>query len=330
MHGGDNTYGQLGNGTSGTATGSLVPEPVLGLTSGVTAVAAGGRFSLAIQHGAVHAWGLNGNVGLGDGTSASHFTPVSVTGLTSGVTAIAAGDLFSLAIQNGVAYAWGWNSAGYLGCGSDNSQLTPVHVSGLTSGVSAIAAGVDHALGIKNGSLYAWGSNFAGQLGIGTSGSNSNSPVPVLNMTSGVTAVAAGYEYSLAVQSGKVYAWGLNSWGQLGDGTTTNESTPELVSGLSNIVEVSADYDTSYALSADGTLWAWGHNLTGDVGVGTKADYLTPQQVSAPSGYKFSSIAGAEGGHDVIATLVSSIPEPASLGIFGLGVVGLLARRRHR
>ena len=96
---GNNFYGQLGNGTT---TNSSTPVAVSGLSSGVTAIAAGGNHSLAIQNGAVYAWGYNGFGQLGNGTTTfSESTPVAVSGLSSGVTAIAGGGEYSLAIQNG-------------------------------------------------------------------------------------------------------------------------------------------------------------------------------------------------------------------------------------
>src|SRR5262249_30585537 len=117
-----NNAGQLGTNSLPTIN-STQPIPVTGLTSGVTAIAAGGAHGLALKDGGVYSWGLNANGQLGDGSSTNRSTPMPVTGLTSGVTAIAAGSSHSLAIRNGAVWAWGWNVVGQLGDGSTNDQL---------------------------------------------------------------------------------------------------------------------------------------------------------------------------------------------------------------
>ena len=153
---GKNGGGQLGNGTK---IDRPTPGSVPGLTSGVTAIAAGESCSLAVQNGGVYAWGNNGNIiTIGQST-----TPVTVTGLTSGVTAVAAGTSHALAIQNGAVYAWGYNGWGQLG-GTPNGSGPVGVIAPLTSGVTAIAAGNGFSLAIKNGGVWAWGLNDSGNL----------------------------------------------------------------------------------------------------------------------------------------------------------------------
>ncbi|MGH9224983.1 MAG: RHS repeat-associated core domain-containing protein [Acidimicrobiales bacterium] len=92
--------------------------------------------------------------------------------------------------------------------------------------------------------------------------------------------LGAGWYHSLAAKSdGTAWAWGYNSNGQLGDGTTTSRSTPVQVSGLTGVVAVSASYLHSVALKADGTVWAWGYNGNGELGDGTTTDRSTPVRV---------------------------------------------------
>ena len=150
---GYNGYGQLGNGT--TAYRCNTPVAVTGMSSGVTAAAAGSAHSLAVQNGGLRACGYNGYGELGDGTTANSNTPIAVTGMSSGVTAIAAGCWDSLAVQNGGLYAWGDNEYGQLGNGTKIESNTPVAVAGMSSGVTAVAAGDDDSLALRNGSLYA-------------------------------------------------------------------------------------------------------------------------------------------------------------------------------
>ncbi len=126
-------------------------------------------------------------------------------------------------------YSWGYNLDGQLGNGNTTTETTPVKVS-LPAGVTATAAaaGGDHSLAIgSDGKLYAWGNNAEGQLGDGTT-HNSSTPV-VVSMPAGVTAtaVAAGQDHSVALGSnGSVYDWGDNAFGELGNGTTNDATTP--------------------------------------------------------------------------------------------------------
>jgi len=201
--------------------------------------------------GTVSAWGDNVNGQLGNGTNTTSNTPVEVSGL-SGVTALAVGFEHSLALESdGTVWGWGGNGLGQLGNGTFTDGTTPVQVLGpggvgYLTGVTALAVGGvnEHSLALKgDGTVWAWGGNGLGQLGNGTF-TNSNTPVQVLGPSgvgylTGMTALAVGFEHSLALKSdGTVWAWGFNSFGQLGNGTFTDSDTPVQVLGLSGVTAI--------------------------------------------------------------------------------------------
>jgi alpha-tubulin suppressor-like RCC1 family protein len=334
---GDNTYGQLGNGSStgpdicnGSSPCGTTPAPVL-LPAGVspTAIAGGGQFALAIgSDGHLYAWGSA--LGLGNGDTTNSDTPVVVP-LPSGVTptAVAAGEQTGYAIgSDGTLYAWGNNIVGQLGDGTSSVAPTflPVVVS-FPSGVTpkAVAAGGDFAVAIgSDGKLYAWGDNQTGELGNGTNtGPDAcappqfacgTTPAPVL-LPSGVTptAIAGGFGTAYALGSdGKLYAWGEDSLGELGNGSSTSPDTcnvpmavpmaipcgttpaPVLLPSGVTFSAIAAGSQTAYAIGSNTKLYAWGDSSFGKLGNGTSsgAGDSTPAPVLLPSGVAPTAIAG--------------------------------------
>ena len=252
--------------------------------SDIVSVAAGYGHALGLTSaGDVLAWGGNGSGQLGDGGNLTSAVPLPVAGLGAGVRQVATSLYYSsYALRaDGSVAAWGSNSNGELGDGTTDPRPTPVSVTGLGGPATFIAAGGYHGLAVMgDATVRAWGSNALGSLGNGTTSPTPiTSAIPVTGLTN-VVAVAAGDWSSYAVtNTGAVYAWGSNDYGQLGDGTTTNNPTPTLIPGLTNITAIAAGSNFAIALRNDGTVWSWGANWDGMLGDGTTIGRSTPAQV---------------------------------------------------
>jgi len=248
---GDNSEGELGNGTN---NGSNLPVTVSVLSSGVAAISAGSYFTCALTTaGTTLCWGEGGSGQLGSGNTTGSSTPEEVLDSTgnaplSGLAAISSvlGDTCALT-SGRVVLCWGANNADQPGNGTNgtvNPQSDiPVEVLNLTGqaalngvGVDAITHGLDDSCALTSaGGVLCWGSNGLGQLSNG-SNSDATTPVAVSGLSSGVDAIAAGYHHTCAVTSfGAALCWGSNPDGQLGNGSTTNSSTPVQVVGVGDI-----------------------------------------------------------------------------------------------
>ncbi len=292
---GFNHHGQLGDGST---TDRTPPVDVVGLSSDVQAIAAGELHTCALtDQGGVKCWGSNYSGQLGDGsTTFRSTTPVDVVGLASGVQAIAAGGDHTCALTDqGGVQCWGDNYSGQLGDGSTTDRTTPVDVVGLASGVQAIAAGIWHTCALTDqGGVQCWGSNSAGQLGDGSSGNNRTTPVDVVGLPNGVQAIAAGGFHTCALtDQGGIQCWGYNGRGQLGDGSTTDRTTPVDVVGLASGVQaIAAGYWHTCALTDQGGVQCWGDNLWGQLGDGSTTDRTPVDVVGLASGIQAIAAGG--------------------------------------
>jgi Regulator of chromosome condensation (RCC1) repeat len=201
------------------------------------------------------------------------------------------------AATTGFVGGWGINVNGELGplggrytcCGIDPS---PIPVQGVDSAI-AVAAGDAHSLALRSDdTVWAWGDDTSGQLGNGKTSGSAARPAKVAGLDH-VFAIAAGSNYSLAAKfDGTVWGWGGNTYGNLGDGSTTPRSIPVQVSGLTGVTKIAAASALSVALKSDGTVWAWGFNDSGQLGNGTRMDSHVPVQVQGLSGMVAISSAG--------------------------------------
>ena len=275
---GDNYYGQLGNGSSGTDTGRNIPGAVRYI-DGVKSMKAGCAHGIALKtDGTVRAWGDNAYGQIGDATvGIDSNVPVETYGLGN-VRAISAGCNHNLALkENGTVWAWGDNEHGQIGNGFSGPGFyahVPVKVASLGTGVKAIAAGRDFSLALmKDGTVKSWGYNGSGQLGNGTNTPRSE-PGSVGNL-SNVRAIAtdSSAAHALALlEDGRVKSWGDDEEGQLGNGVDGNvDQKPVAVVNLSGVKAIAAGDAHSLALLEGGRVKSWGDNYYGQLGNGNSA-----------------------------------------------------------
>jgi alpha-tubulin suppressor-like RCC1 family protein len=277
---GRNFEGQLGD---GTYTYRNTPVDVVGLSSSVYSISSGSDYTCAVTtSGGVKCWGSNYSGQLGDGTIINIYTPIGVVGLTSGIASVSSGGGHTCAVTtSGGVKCWGWNIEGQLGDGSDISRHTPDTVFGLGSGIASVSSGYDHTCALtSSGGVKCWGDNNFGQLGDGTN-TDINTPVDVVDLTSGVASVSSGYDHTCALtSSGGVKCWGWNYSGQLGDGTFAYRNTPVDVVGLtSGVASISSGSGHTCAVTTSGGVKCWGWNGYGQLGDGTTTNRNTPVDV---------------------------------------------------
>ena len=249
-------------------------------TSEDSVIAAGDVHTCALrQTGTITCWGWNeygqlGNDQAGEGSSSN--VPVEVPGITD-TTAITAGSDHTCALrQTGTITCWGANGTGKLGNGTTNDSSVPVEVLGIND-AAQISAGGGHTCALRRtGSITCWGWNEYGELGNGQAGegSSSNVPVEVQNMTD-ATAITAGGSHTCALRrTGSIACWGLNEYGQLGNGTTNDSSVPAEVPGINDATAITASGHHTCALRRTGAIACWGLNDSGELGNGQSGEYL--------------------------------------------------------
>ncbi len=210
------------------------------------------------------------------------------------VSAAAGAAHLLLLSANGKVFAEGASTRGQLGngvSGGDQGVVASKAGPELTgSPFVAVAAGMDSSYALTaDGRVFGWGLNHYGQLGTGDT--NDLIFYPQAVDTNGVlqgrkvTAIAAGALHCLALTSdGRVFAWGHNDFGQLGNGTTNDSRVPVAVDiggGLAGkvVTAIAAGGSFSLALTSDGQIFGWGYNGEGALGDGTIMDHLSPVAV---------------------------------------------------
>ena len=279
---GNRAHGRLGDGFTGTAATAQGTPIRVGNDSDWVAVAAGFEHTTGIRaDGSLWAWGNRAHGRLGDeftGTAATaQGTPIRV-GIESDWVAVSAGEQHTVGIRaDGSLWAWGNRAHGRLGDEftgtAATAQGTPIRV-GNDSDWVAVSAGAAHTMGIRaDGSLWAWGNRGLGRLGLGVSTVGSQSTPARVGIASDWVAVSAGAQHTMGIRAdGLLWAWGNGAHGRLGNGhsgTIASTHTTHIRVGTdSDWVAVSADWEHTVGIRADGSLWAWGNRAHGRLGQG--------------------------------------------------------------
>ena len=297
---GSGLNGSLGNGS----TSSISSPIIIGggrqfsvLATGImpsTTASSGGALDIS---GYAWTWGNNSLGQLGLGTTSSQSTPTSVIGGRQFVALNRNGRAIDL---NNQPWSWSDNTYGQLGLGTTNAQSSPMSVVGI-SNIAKIASGGQHTLFLtQTGGLYGCGLNNYGQLGDGTTLSRSL-PVAVSTLASSkIVDIAAGLNHSVALdQFGKLWSWGQNSYGQLGQGTTNfSVSSWNAVIGSPSLINTPQFMTASSSGELSGAIygvldinsyaWMWGYGRFGQLGLNTTNLQSSP--VSVLGGRQWSNL----------------------------------------
>jgi len=300
---GDNSFGELGIGSGGGPDGSQsgdggydTPQTVAGITDAASISSDGDDdYCAVLTTGSMDCWGGNGDGNLGNGTTNNSVLPVPVTGITDARSVANDGFGYCAVLTTGRMDCWGLNLDGELGNGAyggpdgESYNDTPQAVTGITNALSAASdSDYGYCAVLSSGGVDCWGYNFYGQVGNGTWGLTGSDPAggydtpqAVIGITNAASVTSDGSEGFCAVLlSGGVDCWGVNSLGELGNGTTVSTNAPVPVTGITNAVFLS-NLDFSFcAVLRTGGVDCWGDNGVGELGDGTTGNGVdTPQAV---------------------------------------------------
>ena len=281
------------------------------------------EISNQFKFAALWGWGENSTGQLGDNTRTSTSSPIQTVAGGTNWKQVAAGYFFSAAIKtDGTLWTWGRNSYGQLGDNTITNRSSPVQIYTGGTNWKQVSLGNFHAVALKtDGTLWTWGRNNHGQLGQNT---NTNRSIPAETAAGGtnwkqvaVIGGGRGNECAAIKTDGRLWLWGRNNYGQLGDNTRTSKSSPiQTVAGGTNWKNVAVGTEGSAAIKTDGTLWLWGNGLYGQLGDNTITNKSSPVQTVA-GGTNWKNVA-------VGAYQFSAIKTDGTLWGWGLNSTGII------
>ena len=305
---GDNSYGELGNGTTTT---SDVPVSVKNITTATAVV--GGVFPgadgfcavLSTEH--LDCWGYGDGGQLGNGTTASSDVPVAVHKITNAGALVSYNGGYCALLSTSHVDCWGYGGDGELGDGSFNSSDVPVAVAGITD-AKAVASGTGSSSScalLSTGQVKCWGYNASGQLGNGTM-THSDVPVAAMGITDAkeVGGDNDGGSFCAVLSTGHLKCWGYNGSGQLGNGTTTTFSVPVSVKNVTTATDVGGTNSGFCALLSTKHLDCWGYGGDGELGDGTTASSDVPVAVHTITN---AAVLVSDGGGECALLLTSRV-----------------------
>jgi hypothetical protein len=262
---GDNSVGELGNGSA--AASSTIAVQVTGLTN-ITKVVAGDSHACALKSdGTLYCWGNNQFLQIGNGSGAAFFnTPQAIT-FGSAVVDVAAYYRTTCALLfSGAVQCWGRGADGQLGNGSYSNSGVPV--TAIANSATSISVGQTFACAGSSSGVKCWGDN--SNLQLGNLGASGNSPVSANNIATAVASLSSSSASTCALlTSGKVYCWGINQVGQIGD--STSNATEQPVQIFASATDVQMGRNFGCARFSDKSIKCWGSNQFGQLGKSTTA-----------------------------------------------------------
>lgn len=284
---GMNTAGQLGNNTTVSKSAAVNTS---GGGNTWEALAITFPFAAGIKSdGTLWTWGSGTYGRLGSGSTASRSSPGTIAGAgTNWEEVSVAGGAYGAAIKNdGTLWTWGRAQLGQLGDGTIVNKSSPVTVAGGFTDWLKVSCGYTTAAAVRdNGTLWTWGSNLHGQLGnssLATGGAGDSRSSPITTTGGGTTwkDVSGGLNFFVALKTDNTaWAWGINSFFNLGDGTTVSKSSPVSVIGGAVWRNVAAGAFHAAGVRLDGTLWTWGRGTYGALGSNATTHNTSPVTVT--------------------------------------------------